>query len=418
MKPIKTLLCALLAAATLPAWAETLTPLRAQDVRDSIGINTHINYTDGSYRAPDEVYKALDYLGIKLIRDSSPFPWVGGSTGVNTYTNLMKKGVKFNIVLFGQGPGANYDPKIPVDLIDNLEWAYPGGIVAIEGFNEIDHAPVTYGDQRTEASSIAAHLETVRLLRERKRLKSLPIYDLTGTAAPQALGPRGDYANKHVYAQNGNPPRPHFEGAHKGLNGLKPWVVTEFGYATYPEIDWLVIGVDERTQAKGTLMGIFDAYHLGASSIYLYELLDQKLEPHREMHFGLFDYHYKPKPAETAVRNLIRIIEDKGAGAKAFTPRALEVDVNLPEGTFALALDKADGVTQLVIWRETQIWVREAGKRKDNPTVPLAVKLPDGAKARALYDPLIGEAPVKTYGGEGQVTIDLPDYPVILEFTR
>jgi hypothetical protein len=62
--------------------------------------------------------------------------------------------------------------------------------------------------------------------------------------------------------------------------------------------------------------------------------------------------------------------------------------------------------------------VREAGKRKDNPPLPLAVKLPDGAKARALYDPLISDQPVKTYGGEGPVTIDLPDYPVILEFTR
>lgn len=213
MKPIRILVCALIAAFAVPASAETLQPLRAQDVRSTIGINTHINYMDRSYRDPGEVYKALDYLGIKLIRDSSPMPWLGGSTRPATYTWLMKQGVRFNIVLFGQGPDDNYDPKIPAELIDNLEWAYPGGVVAIEGFNEIDHAPVTYGNARSEASTLSAYLDTLSLIRARKRLKNIPIYDLTGAPPPGALGPRGDYANIHVYAQNGNPPVRTFRAA-------------------------------------------------------------------------------------------------------------------------------------------------------------------------------------------------------------
>jgi hypothetical protein len=406
-------------ALCLPTAAETYTPLRAQTVRESIGVNTHINYTDGAYRRIADVIKALDYLGIKHVRDSAPRFAEGGGLPLMNYVWMSRAGVKFDLIIGGQIK-ESYDPKRSLLGLQALEKAHPGAIEAIEGFNEVDHLPVTYkGDTSIEAS-VAAHKATVSLLRTDLLLGKKPIYDLTGSEQMASMKGRGDFHNAHVYAQNGLQPGNWMNQTGETYRS-KPWVVTEFGYASNSESGWLVIGVGEEGQAKGVLNGIMDAQRHKASRIYLYELLDQKPDPEgkeKEMHFGLFRLDNQPKPVATALRNLLKIIEDHDPAARTFKPASFNVSLEgQPDTVQITTLQKANGKTQIVLWNEVTFWDRATGKPIDNAAVPVKVTLPAGVRATALYDPIKQDQPIRSLDDTGIITVSVPDYPVILEVT-
>jgi hypothetical protein len=398
--------------------AATYVPLRAGAVRQSVGINTHIHYKDGAYRRVDDVIQALDYLDIRHIRDSAPRLRPDRPLPLAEYIWLNKANVRFNLMI----RGGVYDPANTIGGLEKLEAARPGAIELIEGFNEINNEPVTYNGKTSLEAALAAQAETVRLLRAHPTLSHIPILDLTGIDIPDTLGERGDYHNMHVYAQNGHQPGKWMDQKGPWTDG-KPWAITEFGYATNPQSGWRVIGVDEAGQAKGVLNGILDAAQYGASRIYLYELLDEKPDPKsksNEMHFGLFTTDIKPKPAAKALRNLLRIINDPDPAALTFTPQPLHnmYIEGAPKTLRMLTIEKASGETQILLWNEAAFWDREHGKPIENAAVPVKLTLPPGARAGALYDPMRQAEAVRQFGGETELTIDVPDYPVIIEISR
>lgn len=410
-------LCAAVAMSANAAIAETYVPLRAQMVRDAIGVNTHISYKDGAYARVADIIRALDYIGVRHIRDHVPRIGYGGGLPLAEYIWLNKAGVRFDLLI----DGGTYDPDRAIMGLERLAAARPGAIESIEGFNEINNEPVTYKGETSLEGALMAHTETVRRLRAHPTLGHVPILDVTGLHIPEVLGERGDYHNMHVYAQNGAQPGKWMAQQGPWADG-KLWVVTEFGYATNPQSGWQVIGVDEAVQAKGILNGILDALQDGASRIYLYELLDQKPAPNsksNEMHFGLFTTEIKPKPAAKALRNLLRIVNDPDPAALTFTSQALDVELQgAPETLRMLTIQKASGKTQILLWNEIAFWDREHGKPIQNAPVPVRLTLPSGAHARALYDPMQKSDAIQQLGGESELTIDVPDYPVILEVAR
>ena len=71
--------------------------------------------------------------------------------------------------------------------------------------------------------------------------------------------------------------------------------------------------VSEGVQAKYLLDGLLDASKAGNVKTYLYELLDQNTgDGISENNFGLFHSDGTPKPAATAVHNLVAILDDSG----------------------------------------------------------------------------------------------------------
>ena len=399
------------------AMAETYVPLRAEAVRQSVGVNTHVYYTDGAYRRIADVISALDYLDIRHIRDSVPRVAPGRRLPLTEYIWLNKAGVRFNLII----RGGVYDPADAITGLEKLEAARPGAIESIEGFNEVNNWPVTYKGNTSLEAALAAQAATVRLLRAHPTLSHIPILDLTGNDMPDTLGDRGDYHNTHVYAQNGAQPGRWMGKKDQWADG-KPWAITEFGYANNPQSGWLVIGVDEAGQAKGVLNGILDAAQYGVSRIYLYELLDQKPDPKgksNEMHFGLFTVNSKPKPVAKALRNLLRIIGDPDTAALTFTPQPFDMNIQgAPKTLRVLTIQKASGETGILLWNEISFWDREHGKPIENKLVPVKLTLPSGARARALYDPMKQEAAIRQLADESELTVEVPDYPVILEIAR
>lgn len=400
----------------LPAEAKTFTPRRAADLRESIGVNTHFNYTDGSYARPDEAAKALAYLGVTHLRDQSPTPWIHGSVSLDTYSALMKQGFRFNFLALG----GRFDLSATTEQLIRLEADQPGMIDAIEGFNEVDHAPVTYKGEKSPEAAINAQTALYAGIRANPVLGHLPVYDLTGVDWPSPDEKRADFLNAHLYPQNGNPPAFWFnEAADKALERGLPLVISEFGYTSFPESGWLVIGVDQRTQAKGILLGLFQAFSRNVERTYIYELLDEKPDPtmkRREHHFGLFDADYRQKISATAIHNLTVLLDDPSASNRTFAPVSIDVNVDaFPETVRGMVIAKADGTLLLAMWNNTAFWDRAAGKPVESKPVTVTLALPEGLKAQALYDPLEAETAIRTYSGDATVTLDVPDHPVLLE---
>jgi len=413
-KAIIAVVCGAAAMSAGDAMAETYVPLRAQAVRESVGVNTHIRYTDGAYAHIPDVIRALDYLDVRHVRDGVPEVHYGGGLPLAEYIWLAKARIRFNLVI----GGGDYDPSGPLVGLRKLEAAYPGAIESIESFNEVNNEPVRYKGLTGNAAALAAQKDTLGRLRALPEFDHVPFYDLTGDGLPPVLDGRADYHTAHIYAQNGNQPGDWMDESGRIPDG-KPWVITEFGYASNPQSGWLVIGVGEDGQAKGVLNGILDAVQNGASRIYLYELLDEKPDPkgeNMEMHFGLFTYANKPKPAAKALRNLLRIVADPDAAALTFTPHPLDLKIGgAPETLRVLTIQKASGETQILLWNEVAFWDREHGRPVENAPAPVKVTLPAGQGVRALYDPLRQEKAVRFFNGEGELTVDVPDYPVIVE---
>jgi hypothetical protein len=408
------------AMAASPASAETVTPLRAYDVRSGIGINTHVNYMDTAYSRPAEVVKALHYIGVDQVREQVPTPWNQGSAPLDTYVFMASQGIRFDFIALG----GEADFGKTMAQATMLSKRAPGSITAIEGFNEIDHGSFDWFGQKGAAGGVASQKALFAAIQKVPELRDVLIYDVTGAGGlPETLEKRADYVNAHLYPQNGFVPGDVIREAATATRSRNfPLVVTEFGYASNLESGWLVIGVGQVGQAKGVLSGLFSAFETGVARTYLYELIDQKPDPdnnQREWHFGLYDNLYRAKVAAVALHNVTSLLKDDASNARTFSVRPFNLDLQgLPATGHKVVIEKGDGTTLIVLWNEQLFWDRAAGKPLQSPPVTVTVGLPLGARAAAVYDPLAGDQPVKTFLPLQAVVVDVPDHPVVLVVKR
>ncbi|WP_090681907.1 calcium-binding protein [Paraburkholderia phenazinium] len=385
---------------------------------DSIAVNTHLNYTDGAYAKLKNVRDDLVWLGVRHVRDATP----GGSAPISSYAYLADSGIKFDFVVRDEVAHALAQIKV-------AEAASRGSVEAVEGFNEINNWPIAYDGLKGDAAGLAAQQAIYAFVHGNASLATIPVYDLTGYEVLPVTTRAGsaDYANQHVYPQNGEQPGYTANGdawIERGIKGVEkfglPVVITEFGYFSLPQSGWYLIGVDEESQAKGILNGLFDSAISGVSRMYLYELLDEKADPrggNAGMHYGLFAFDNRAKPAATALHNLISILKANGNSAS----NRIERDgwrytlSDLPPSGRHVLLRKADGTFEIALWNEVAFWDRASGKPMNSPPATVLVDLGSKAACINLYDPMLGPAPIEIQRNVQQIRVDVPDHPVLLE---
>ncbi|MES2542139.1 MAG: hypothetical protein V4583_16390, partial [Pseudomonadota bacterium] len=71
-----------LAAAITPRYFTLDTVHPASKVAESVGIGTHMNYTDGEYRDPAKCAELMNYLGIKIFRTTNFHPQDQGQNSI------------------------------------------------------------------------------------------------------------------------------------------------------------------------------------------------------------------------------------------------------------------------------------------------------------------------------------------------
>lgn len=266
---------------------------------DTIGVNVHMQYLDGPYGDVGKVMELFKFLGIRHARDVVP----DGARGI--VRRMAYEGIRFNLFVSGDWRKAG-----TLEYLRHLEANVPNSVASVEGYNEINNWQQTFDGRTGATAAIAAQKSLYAAIKSHPELKHIPVIDLTGFEMikepgfeyGRSLSGFADIMNVHAYAQNGFQPGPWIRAGvpeHYGAgNGDLPKTLTEFGYASAPESGWLMIGVDERAQAKGVVNGLFGAALAGYHRTYLYELLDQKPDPEfkeREFHFGLFNNASKPK---------------------------------------------------------------------------------------------------------------------------
>jgi hypothetical protein len=211
-----------------------------------------------------------------------------------------------------------------------------------------------------------------------------------------------DFGNIHSYPE-ANPPE-----YRMGLNveraefnsATKPIMATETGYTN--ALNYTPPGPGENKPISEAGAGVymprlyFEYFIRHIARTFSYELLDEHPEPEledREMHFGLLRNDLTPKPAFTALRNTIAILEDPGP---AFTPGSLPYSL-LDEGTAKLhstLLQKRNGVFYLALWRLQSVWDPDEKQALQATPEPVTVQFGPGIESYAVYKPTLSDEPL------------------------
>src|SRR3974377_2259172 len=100
---------------------------RTADFVSSLGVNTHIAYTNSNYVHIGNVVSDLKYIGLSLVRDSG-FDPTWDPVGQLNYGVAAAAGIKFDFVV---GPGIRISTRL--GLFDSFANAHPGSIASFEG---------------------------------------------------------------------------------------------------------------------------------------------------------------------------------------------------------------------------------------------------------------------------------------------
>jgi hypothetical protein len=205
----------------------------------------------------------------------------------------------------------------------------------------------------------------------------------------------------------------------QAMYGNKKLVITETGYHNATNDQRSQPSISEQAGAKYIPRLYFVDYNWGIVRTYLYEFLDEGNDPddqNHEFHWGLVRYNGTPKPAFTALSNVIHLLQEPGGGGAA--GKGAPLPLNLGGETQNLQhtlLRKADGRYYLALWQEIPSYDTKTHQDIHNPSHKVTVSTGRTFRQINLYDPLRGTTAVQHWNHTNTVTLEVPDSVVILE---
>ena len=392
------------------------TPMRSANLRATVGVNTHLRYAKSQYDDIEAVLSALSYCHLHHVRDTAIS---AQAPNASHYGRLAAAGIR-SCMYWGNGRPMSD----AIAQISALESAHPGAVEFLEGPNEIQprfaYAGLTglaagqkfMADMKAEASADP-------------HLNDKPLVSFTSFRPASSVA---DFANHHPYPKAGSQPGDlirsrlnQWVGSGGAMPG-KPMVLTEFGYHTLVgkpvnPAHWQ--GVDEEVQAILTLNGLLDAAAAGIARTYIYQLLDGAADSpdhvSQENHFGLFRADGEPKPAATAIRNLMNLVSDPSSGQHEFplAPIALRLTSERPVN--ALPLQDAGGQHSVVLWREVPIWDVESAARITVSDVAVQLEVPPRSRISAVS--IAENRPVAASLTGRTASLPLNAAPILIRFS-
>jgi len=421
----------LAAASTALAAEETAKPAHA--FVDSIGVNTHYgnaaNGAGNAYFNPLLDTKLAE-LGIRHLRDHT---W--SDAGLARIDALYTThGIRTNLIL-GETTSS------PAQLVTLLT-QHPA-YEAIEGLNEPDFgdprtytnaAGQTFTDDRPNNNYIATRTfqnDLYAAFKADPQTSHIPVLSpaMGRSNRSHHLIPIGfDVAAMHNYPWAAGTTT-HLPAAGvdtaladmAALRGTKPLWATETGYFNRSSTDNRL--VPESVSAKYIPRLFGEYFNRGIPRTYLYELADQgPSTTAREENFGLLRFDLSEKPAFTAMKNLIDLLEEPaGAGGGGGDSNPAALDYTLTGAAADLAkvhhtlLQKADGRFYLMLWQEVASYNRP-NVVVNNP-VNLTLQLNDPFAAARIYLTNQSLTPTGTFVNPTSINLNVPDEMLVVELT-
>lgn len=409
---------------------------------DSMGVVTHWTYPDTPYGFKyEEVKQKLAELGIRHVRDMlNP-----------RIQDLAALGIKSQV-------GVQPNEGTPTQIKEAIKAANKpiAAIDSIEGPNEPDifweRDKITYQNQGFPQGVKAFQQDLFNTFKNDPKTLNLIVigpalgksydYETRSPLGKDTLTNYVDWGSFHPYPGGGNGYSEPFryntiekyfwQGNFPAVNidewpyafdvwsppfGKKKMAATETGYNTSKT------GISERVHGKYIPRLYLEYFRKGIIRTMNYELLDEWNDPDNpEANFGLLRNDLSPKPAYTAVKNLINLLKDPGA---KFTPDPLDynISVNPPpeydrtQYIHHLLLQKQNRTFYLALWHEISngdITSRPA-REITPPDIPVTITLKTPIKNAIAYsfddDGNMSSQPISS---TSTINLNVPDKALIL----
>lgn len=372
-----------------PRRAAGALPMDARAFVDTIGINTHLFYVDGSYGDFAMVRRRLSELGVRHIRDGfDPGRTPAFFKRVN---GLATAGIKSTLIACRVEPG-----DVPwTTYVKDAKTKVRSSLDALEGVNEPDLVAAGrdwIGSARRCQRKIhrqATHATFGPPL----RVPILgPSIQAENTHRLGDISDRADGAAVHPYAGGMRPNRPGTNAfmaqmasvrEHQFGGAQVPVYATETGYhdalntpSTHPPASPRAISIYMPRL-------LLEHAKAGYARTFVYELVDEQPDPARadvERNYGLFESDWSPKPSATALRNTIALLDSPRRGPRTRLRYSVSKTVDL-DGPGSrgivndLLLQKADGSYWLALWQDSTVWDEIGRTDISNPSVAVRVTL-------------------------------------------
>lgn len=377
---------------------------RSFDFDNSVGVNTHWYYGANFQYQPQfsNLVNRLKQAGIDHFRDGE------FAQGYNTpswitamYTQLASNGIKAELIV-AQGQ--------TLSQLESGLRAYPG-LEAIEPFNEWD----ANGGPNWRAT-LLNELPQIKQAGKDLGLTVLgpSMIDEDDADKLGNLSPYINVDNMHSYSGGRNPETQGWgdfdsEGNSYGSLAWNLDMVHAYGpglpaYAT--ETGYQTTSTPTQNQVPEQVEGTYaprlllDYFKNGVPRTYIYELIDDPPgTPVTQTGYGLLRYDLSPKPAFTAISNLLSVLKD---GSTSFSPGSLDYTLNGDmDGVESLLLQKSNGDFYLNVWLDGSIY--DVNKLVSTPQTPHSLTLTVPAGDTVSY--------VASFNPDGTITETTPNQP-------
>lgn len=386
---------------------------KASDFVNSIGVATHLRYLDTAYGQYDNIIKPrLQELGARHIRDGGKDP--GFFQKLN---DLATIGIKSTLVM---DPRDGIDP---TNVVNEVIKPVLSSIEAAEGPNEWDVQPQLQYKGKSFPEGVRDYqTELYRAIKSDPATSHIPVL-MPSLAFPSNADQLGylqsaSLGNMHSYA-GGNLPSQDLDdkwipGTQAVSGEQRPIVATECGWhnavdapnASQP-------GISEQAGAKYIPRLYLEYFNRGVQRAFVYELINERPAPDQENNFGLLRADGSPKPAFTAVKNLIDLLQDSDAN---FEPQTLAYSLsgNLADLHHTL-LQKRDGRFYMLLWQEVPSFDTQAKVDLNPAARSITLTFPTAMRQITAYNPLVSTAPTSENANVNQLQLNIPDSPLVIE---
>jgi hypothetical protein len=394
-------------------------PVSADAFHDSVGVVIHMSYWDTVYGQADRIADSVADLGVRHVRDgmwySTDPAW--NDTLYRHQEIVASRGIKFTYG-FDLRPTSGTVPQRLGVIADRLA----GTAEAVEGPNEPDLFET--GDWAPRLRSFMSELYSAVKKHRDPAIRGLPVvgpsFAVGGASSFGDNSGSMDLGNIHPYTGCQSPSWSHLRDVseeYAQVSGGKPWWATEVGFHTAINSDpnsGAQPACDERTAAVYTLRTVLEHFSFGVKRTFLYELIDLRPDPGKvdpESNFGLLRNDFSPKPAFTALRNMLQIV---GTGA----PSELQpIRFSASGRCRYLLIQKADGSYVAFLWRPDSVWGRHARQPISVRPERLTITIPDARWVR-LIRPMESTAETPLTLRDHQVEVELAGDPIALHGAR